>query len=43
VLRKFKAGTKTSMTVDCVQITCPGTFEKGTVCWKCKERIKAKE
>ena len=43
VLRKFKAGTRTSMTIDCVQIDCPGTFGKGIVCWKCKERIKAKE
>ena len=43
VQQKFKGGTRTSMTIDCVQIDCPGTFGKGVVCWKCKERIKAKE
>jgi hypothetical protein len=41
--KRFRAGTKTSMTVDCVQVPCPDTFEKGVVCWKCKERLKAKE
>lgn len=27
--------------VDCVQIPCPGTFNSGTICWKCLERIQA--
>ena len=22
--------------LDCVQISCPKTFRKGTTCWKCK-------
>jgi hypothetical protein len=42
VIQKFKAGTRTSMTIDCVQIDCPGTFSKSVVCWRCEPRIKAK-
>ncbi len=24
-------------TGDCVQVTCPSTFDKNIVCWKCKK------
>ncbi len=38
----FMSGQKTTMTVtDCVQVPCPNTFDKGVVCWKCKERLKS--
>ena len=42
-IRQFKAGEKTTLTTDCVQVPCPKTFADDVVCWKCKERIKANE
>jgi hypothetical protein len=42
-LGEFLAGQTTPMsTTDCAQVDCPSTFDKNVVCWKCKERIKAK-
>lgn len=38
----FMSGQKTTMAVtDCAQVTCPDTFGKDVVCWKCKERLKS--
>lgn len=40
-MSEFTAGQQTPVTTDCVQVSCPPTFEKDVVCWKCKERIAA--
>jgi|KBSSwiStaDraftv2_1062776.scaffolds.fasta_scaffold663292_2 hypothetical protein len=33
-----KSGEASTLTGDCVQITCPPTFGKDIVCWVCKPR-----
>jgi len=39
-IARKRAGQNTSSTgiTDCAQITCPSTFGKDVVCWKCVER-----
>ena len=41
-VKNFTAGDATSLTVDCAQIPCPERIGKDVVCWRCKDRSKAK-
>ena len=34
-LAKFTSGRKTTLTTNCVMVTCPDTFSPDVVCWKC--------
>lgn len=30
------SNTRKAKTLNCVEISCPKTFKKGTVCWRCR-------
>lgn len=34
-LARFTSGRKTTLTTNCVMVTCPDTFSPDVVCWKC--------
>jgi hypothetical protein len=38
VLARGKGG---GTVTDCAQVPCPSTFDKNTICWKCKKRPAA--
>ena len=41
VLKTLNPGQSLPSTTQCVQITCPGNFDKTIVCWVCKDDGKA--